>query len=230
MSRTALLTAIACLAISLPASAETKTYNLESFQKISASAGVSVTFEAGDTQSIIAENKNNNFEKLILETRGDTLVISRESSGFFGNRNRENYSVRIIAPAISGIESSSGSSVSATGLKGDKVKLSTSSGASLKAMGIDAGYVSIKASSGSNLDAYGNCSSVKLSSSSGSSIEAEELVCAYVVATASSGSSLEAHATSSVEGNASSGASVSVVGGATDVEKNRSSGGSVTVT
>jgi hypothetical protein len=230
MSRIALLTAIAGLAISLPASAETKTYSLESFQKISASAGVKVTYEAGATQTIIAENKNNNFEKLILETRGDTLVVSRKSSGWFGNRNRQNYTVRITAPDISGIEASSGASVSATGMKGDKVKLSSSSGSNLNAKNIEAETVSIQASSGSDLDAYGSCSSVTLSSSSGSSIDADGLICSNVTASASSGSSLSAHATTQVDGSASSGASVKVVGGASEVEKQKSSGGSVTVT
>ena len=230
MSKIALLTAIAGLALSLPASAETKTYSLESFQKISASAGVNVTFEIGETQSIIAENKNNNFEKLILENRGDTLVISRKNSGWFGNRNRENYTIRITAPAISGVEASSGASVRATGLKGDQVKLSSSSGSNLNAMNIDAQAVLIQASSGSDLEAYGKCSSVTLSSSSGSSIDADELVCTSVKASASSGSSLRAHATSQVDGSASSGASVKVSGGATNIEKSKSSGGSVTVT
>jgi len=108
MLRSTLL-ATACLALALPASAENQTYNMNSFNELDVSAGVTVIYEAGDTQSIIAENDSGNFEKLVIENRGDALVISRKRSGLFGNRNRQNYTVRITGPAISAVEASSGS-------------------------------------------------------------------------------------------------------------------------
>lgn len=230
MIRTILITAATGLALSFPATAETKNYTVGDFNQIDVSAGVEVIFQAGETQSIVAENTNGKFEKLILETRGDTLVISRKSQSWFGGRNRERYKVVVTAPAVSSVEASSGANVKATGIIGDQVALSVSSGASLFAANIEAGYVDLEASSGSDLDAFGTCDKADFSSSSGASIDADELVCNSIDASASSGSSVRAHATVKVEGTASSGASVKVVGGATEISKDKSSGGSVTVT
>ena len=223
------LIATAALSLALPASAETKSYDMDSFNKISASAGVTVIFEAGDTQSIIAENKNGNFDRLILTTSGDTLVIGREKTSWFSRKSKQDYTVRISGPAITAAGASSGSSVSVNGVTGESVKLTVSSGARLDASKIEAESISISASSGSSLSASGACNSAGISVSSGASIDADEMICAAVDVSASSGSNVTAHATASVDGSASSGASVNVVGGATNVEKSRSSGGSVKV-
>ena len=223
------LIAAAALSLALPASAETKSYDMDSFNKISASAGVTVIFEAGDTQSIIAENKNGNFDRLILKTSGDTLVIGREKTSWFSRKSKQNYTVRISGPAITAAGASSGSSVSVNGVTGESVKLTVSSGARLDASKIKADSISISASSGSSLSASGACNSAGISVSSGASIDADDMICAEVEVSASSGSNVTAHATASVDGSASSGASVNVVGGATNIEKSRSSGGSVKV-
>jgi len=228
MLRTTLLFSAVSLALALPASAETKPYDMNSFSALDASAGVTVIFEEGETQSIIAENKNGNFDKLRIENRGDTLIVSRKSSGLF-RRSKENYTVRITAPAISSIDASSGSNVKATGVSGDEVELSVSSGAALEADNVTATNIALEASSGARLEAQGTCTGAELTASSGSNIRAGDLVCVNVDAGASSGASIRAHASQSVEGDASSGASIRVKGGATDIEKNRSSGGSVTV-
>lgn len=228
MLRAAIIATAAGLVIALPANAETKAYEVGSFSELDVSAGVTVVFEASEAQSITAENRNGNFEKLVLETRGDTLVVSRKNSGWLSGK-RQNYTVNISAPAVSAIEVSSGASVSAAGISGDRVKLQTSSGSSLRAEGIQAKTIAVKASSGSDLDAYGTCSSADVSASSGASVDADGMECNEVDASASSGASVSAHASTKVIGSASSGASVKVVGGATEIEKSKSSGGSVTV-
>lgn len=230
MRRQTILTA-AILALALPASAETKTYDMDSFNKLSVSAGVTVIFEAGDTQSIVAENDDGNFDKLILKSSGDTLVVSRETSGgWFRRGKRQNYTVRISGPALTAVSASSGSQVNASGISGERVTLKTSSGAELDVTNIEAGDISLSASSGANLDAYGTCNSASLSSSSGATLDADEMVCTAVDASASSGSSVTGHAKESVSGSVSSGASLKVIGGATKVDVSRSSGGSVKVT
>ena len=151
MLRHTLIATTLGLALALPANAETKSYKMDSFQKLSVAAGVTVVFEASDSQSIVAENKNGNFDKLILKTSGDTLIISRESSGWLGFGNRENYTVRISAPAISAVSASSGAQVQASGIASERVSLKVSSGANLDAMDISAGSVALAASSGSCL-------------------------------------------------------------------------------
>lgn len=230
MLRHTLLIAAASVALAMPANAETKSYDMDSFNKLSVSAGVKVIFEAGDTQSIIAENDDGNFDKLILKSSGDTLVVSRESSGgWFRRGKRQNYTVRISGPALSAVSASSGSDVDASGISGDTVSLKVSSGAGLEVTNIDAGKISLSASSGSEMDAYGTCSSAHMSSSSGASVDADELICDALDASASSGASVKGHARQSVSGSASSGASIKVVGGAPHVDVSKSSGGSVSV-
>jgi len=228
MLRTTLF-ATTCLVLALPASAETKDYNMDSFNALDVSAGVTVIYEVGESQSVVAENNRGNFDKLRIENRGDTLVIKRANSGWF-RRNRENYTVRVTGPAVSAIDSSSGSMVKANGVSGNDVDLEVSSGASLHVTNVQADSISLGASSGSRLEAAGSCSGAEIDASSGASIDANDLICVDVDAGASSGASVRAHASKSVDGHASSGASVKVTGGATDIEKSRSSGGSVTVT
>ena len=228
MLRMATLVSVASLAIALTANAETKAYDLGSFSKLDVSAGVTVVFEESETQSITAENKNGNFDKLILTVKGDKLVVSRKSSGWFGGKAPD-YTVTVSAPAVSAISASSGSRVDASGIVGSSVNVKVSSGANVDAANIEAGNISLAVSSGSNLDVYGTCGSASLSSSSGASLDADELVCGAVSASASSGASITGHATQIVNGSASSGASIKIIGGATDVEVSKSSGGSVKV-
>lgn len=229
MLRATLLTAAASLALALPASADTKSYDIDSFSTLDVSAGVTVIFEAGETRSLVAENTKGDFDNLIVENRGDTLVISRKGSGFFSKRNRQNYTITVSGPAVSAIDASSGATLKASGIIGQSVDLQASSGATLAATNIEAGDISLKVSSGAEMDAYGTCTSASISASSGASLEADELACANVEASASSGASVRAHATNRADASASSGASVKLVGGATDITSDRSSGGSVTV-
>jgi len=227
LRRTLLLSAVG-LALALPASAETKPYDMKNFSALDASAGVTIIFEEGETQSIIAENRDGNFDRLRIENRGDTLFIGRKNTGLF-SRNKQNYTVRITAPSVYGIEASSGATVTATGVSGDDVELSASSGASIDVKSIEARDISLEANSGSRLNAKGTCTDADLSASSGANISAGDLVCISVNADASSGSSIHAYASQSVAGEASSGASIRVKGSPAQIDKNRSSGGSITV-
>lgn len=229
MHRTVLLVSAATLAFAQPALAETKTYIMDSFNALDVSAGIEIIFEAGEDQSIIAENQNGNFDKLVIQTKCETLVVRSKSSGWFNRKKREDYSLRISAPLLASIEASSGSDITAKGLVGEAVRLDASSGARIEAIDIDSGNISLDARSGATLEAYGTCRSADLSTSSGANIEADKLVCTNVSASASSGSSLNAHATLKADASASSGASIRVVGGATLVNSKKSSGGSVRI-
>ncbi|MEL6323331.1 MAG: head GIN domain-containing protein [Pseudomonadota bacterium] len=230
MNRT-LLAGAAALTLAVPANAETRTYDLPGFTEIDLSAGVRLEFEAGETQSIIAETENGDFEKLRVEVDGDTLVIGRRrSSGWnWGRRNRDNFTVTVTAPAIEALDASSGSSATANGFAGDYIEISASSGASVYASGIAGNAVELDASSGASLSAEGECGALEADASSGASVSAGTLACTSVEADVSSGASINAYATESVDGEASSGGSITVKGGATNVQIDKSSGGSVTV-
>lgn len=229
LKRTLVLTAAAATLASV-AAAETRTYDVPGFSRIDVSTGLTLVYEAGPGQSVVAETDNGDFDKLSVAVEGDTLVLKRNGRNWtWGGNNRDRFTITVSAPAISGLEASSGSSATANGFAGNAIELDANSGASLRASGIDGSEVSLDVSSGASLSAAGTCGTAQLEASSGASLNAETLRCQSVIADASSGASIEAYATTSVDGDASSGGSISVTGGATDVTVDKSSGGSVSV-
>lgn len=219
-------------ALAFSASADTKTYDVRDFSEIKVSSGVTLVYEAGETQSITAETEQGDLDRLILKVEGDTLIVSRRAHRGWGSRKRnrkDKFTVRVTAPAISGLSTSSGSRATAEGFSGEVIYLSATSGSRLEASDLSGSDVEASASSGASLSADGTCNALDVDSGSGASIRAGDLECTAVVARASSGSSIRAHATEQVEASASSGASIRVVGQPTDVITNRSSGGSVSV-
>lgn len=228
MNRLLLLASAASFAVALPASAETRTYDVSAFEAIHVSSGMRVTFEAGPTQSIIAETEKADLDKIVIEVEDGTLNIKRKRRGVGWGRTHP-VTVTVSGPAVHTVIASSGSSVSADGVSGDAIKLRASSGSSLSVENVSGGSVDTSASSGASLSARGACTDHEVDASSGASVSTRELQCVSVEADASSGASLSAYASETVDAEASSGASVSVGGGATNVAKDRSSGGSISV-
>lgn len=199
-----LIAGAAVLALTLPASAETRTFNLSNFTEISASAGVDVVLRQGP-YSVTAEEKGGRFDRLKLEVQGSKLVISREgSSGWFsGNRD---YTVTVTAPELTAISASSGADVD-----GDNFRFAN---------------LSVSVSSGADVELSGQCTNITVSVSSGADFDGDNLRCETATVTASSGGDADVYASRSASGNASSGGGVTVHGGGA-ITKNTSSGGSV---
>lgn len=189
----------------LPASAETRTFNESGFSEVSASAGVTVILKQGP-YAIVASEPDGRFDKLKIEKRGDTLVVGRKGQSNWFGRGPE-YTVTVTAPDYSAIGASSGSSVDGANLRLADVKASASSGA--------------------QLDLSGSCTSLKVDVSSGASFNGEDLRCERASADASSGASANVYASMQAEGDASSGGSVRVHGKPADFTRDTSSGGSV---
>lgn len=207
MKKLILATSLAA-AIATPAFAETKTFDLAGFTSVSASAGVDVTISVGGDYSVVAESTPKGLEKLKVELVGDELRIGRQSRTMSWGRS-DRVSVTVVAPALSGVDVSSGASVEATG--------------------VDAGAFSIDVSSGGDLDIAGRCDALEADVSSGGSIDAAGLLCRTASASASSGGSADIYASESANGDASSGGSVDIHGKPATVNKDTSSGGSVSV-
>ncbi len=227
MIRIILAASVAAFVLAAPAMAEARQYDVSPFDGLEVSAGIDVSFETGGTQSVLVENKNGDFDDIIVEVRGGKLVLKRPRKIGWGKRPR--YNVTVSAPRLSSVEASSGADVTGSGLRGDQVRIETSSGSDADISDIDAVNISLHSSSGSDLDASGTCDSVSAHSSSGSDLDAGDLVCRLGEADASSGSGLTIYASESVDAEASSGASVNVRGGPTDADIDKSSGGSVRI-
>lgn len=220
--------AIAALALTPVAFADTKSFPADGFTKLDVSAGIDVTFSTGGDFSVTAENRKGDFSELKIYTKGDTLYIGRPDRRW-GWGKREQYSVTVSAPSLSGLEASSGSDVEGSGLSGAEVRIEVSSGADATVRNIQASAIRLDTSSGSDLTASGTCESVRAQASSGSDIEAKDLICANGRAEASSGSDITIHVTGKVTADVSSGADITVYGGPTENKIEKSSGGDVNI-
>ncbi|MEK7264837.1 MAG: head GIN domain-containing protein [Pseudomonadota bacterium] len=196
------------LVFATPAFAETQTFDLAGFTRVSAAAGTTVNVKVGGDYSVVAESTGKGLEKLRVELVGDELQIGRKHRTMSWGRS-DRVTVTVTAPALSGLE--------------------VSSGASLDATGVDAGSFEIEASSGGSLDVSGRCDALNVEVSSGGSIDAEGLLCRTAIADASSGGNADIYASEGVTGDASSGGNVDVHGNPKNVSKDTSSGGSVSV-
>ncbi len=194
----------AALALALPATAETRSFNLAGFTDISVSAGVDVDLRQGP-YAVSAYESRGRFDRLKLEVQGSTLVIGREGSSNWFSGNRD-YKITVTAPDLSAISASSGADVDS-----DNFRFAD---------------LSVTVSSGADVDLSGQCRNLTVSVSSGADFDGEDLRCETATVTVSSGGDADVHASRSATGNASSGGSVKVHGGAA-ITSNTSSGGSV---
>ncbi|HIG21017.1 hypothetical protein, partial [Henriciella sp.] len=77
MTRRIVIAAIALsTAAALPALAETRTYDVASFDGIDVSAGIEVIFETGTTKSVSVENKDGDFSDVDVQ-RSDLLTFGQ---------------------------------------------------------------------------------------------------------------------------------------------------------
>jgi hypothetical protein len=206
----ALGAAAAVFVAAAPAFAETKSYNLSGFNSVDISAGLSAKIVAGGTYSVRAEAAPEVLDRLDIRVEGGVLVLGRKPQmGWGWNKSSGKVTIYVSAPKIDGVEASSGSSASATGIDAEAFRADVSSGASL--------------------DVSGVCGTLRSDASSGASLNARDLKCKSVSADASSGASISAYASERLDADASSGGSVSVKGGPKEVNTDRSSGGSVSV-
>lgn len=219
---------LATFALAGLAHAETRTFDVGSFTNIDISAGLDLEFQEGASQSVTVENTKGDFSDIEVLVRGDTLVLKRKKNMNWGQR-RQRYGISVSAPMISGLEASSGSDVSGSGMSGEAISIDVSSGADVSVTGVNGGTVTIDTSSGSDATVSGSCVTVRADASSGSDLEARDLICQNGEADASSGSDIAIHVTGSVRADASSGGDVDVYGGPTDVTTDKSSGGSVSI-
>jgi hypothetical protein len=202
---TAAAVAVATAAvIALPAFAETRSYSLSGFDRIDVSAGVDVTLNQGPF-SVKADERNGDFDRLIVEVRGNTLHVSRKTNWL--SWNGPDYSVTVSAPNIT--------------------EIGVSSGAALEGHGLSLKDLEVSVSSGADVELTGACAGLRVDISSGADFDGEGLKCETASVDASSGADADAFATRSANGDASSGADITFHGKPADFTKDTSSGGSV---
>ena len=201
---------------------ETRTVN-SSFSKIKASEGLSVYLTQGSSEGITVEADENLQELIITEVMDGVLKIHcKEQIGKASSKK-----VNVNFKSISGITSTSGSSVHATNvITTDNLKLKSSSGSSMRVK-VNTNDLTCDSSSGSSLKVSGNTISLTAEASSGSTIKAGDLKAESSEASASSGANLTVNTSKALIAKASSGASVKYYGNPEMLDTDKSSGGSV---
>ena len=218
------------LMTSLTFAQETETRNLDSFDGISVASGIKAELVRGNTNKIEITADGIDLDKISTEVSGDKLKVKVNQKNNWFNWGSKKRTVNVTITYNSTLEyisSSSGSSVEADHtILASNLDLNTSSGAYMN-ITVEANDVEIGVSSGANMNVSGNASSVDIDISSGASLDAGDLESGEVTVDGSSGSSAKVYATSSLNVDVSSGASVRYKGnpGTTDFDK--SSGGSV---
>jgi len=176
------------------------------FDEVDASAGVEVIVTQGNFNVKATSPNNANLDNLIVEVRDNTLHIGRKQK-MMGWSDNSRYRVDVSAPAYTGFEASSGSSITGSNLQLADVEIDVSSGASIELSGA--------------------CKTLRGDASSGAHYSGKDLRCETANLEASSGASVQAFAVSAASGDASSGASVNFFGNPARLDRDESSGGSV---
>jgi len=221
---------LAALATS-PAIAESRVYALAPFQRVSVSAGVQAVISIGVEQSVRAEAPDAaTLDRLKVEVRNNQLEIGMDENLLdllFSFGRHPPIVVHVTAPEILRLDASSGASVEATGLAGERLSLEASSGSALAASELEGARVTVNASSGASLQASGSCKDLVADASSGANVDAAELHCESLEASASSGGHIVGFASAAANAKASSGGSVEVRGNPGSINRDVSSGGSI---
>jgi hypothetical protein len=213
-------------ACSVIESVETKTYDLSGFDSITAKNGVNVALTQGPF-SVKAEGPKSKIDRLMIERRGNELIIAREPTIGWGTWSRSDL-VTVAAPTYAGIMATGGADV-----YGENLQL---------------GDIRIDASGGADINLSGACKTLDLKASGGADVRSRDLVCEAATVSASGGADAYITATrdasgrgsggadiafydvsGTATGDASSGADIRFHGNPTNVQIDESSGGDISV-
>ncbi len=193
----------------LPATAQqaAKAFNFTGFTSISASSSADVVLKQGPF-SISAVSSDGKFDDLLLEMRGDKLVVGRQnSSHWFGMGNRRHYTVTVTAPSIAA--------------------LTASSSADIVAAAYTFKDLAISVNSSGNIKVAGTCGHLEVDVSSSGDFVGKDLRCETASVDASSSGDADVYAAKSARGSASSSGDIRFYGNPPQIEKHTSSSGSV---
>lgn len=222
--------AVGLALLSMPAFAETRTFDLAGFDGVSASSGIHVLVDVGEGFSVVAESDDEvQLDRLTVDVRRGTLRM-RMDEGLLAPRRTRGWrvTVRVALPALIHADASSGASVEIDDMEGESLELVASSGAHIEADTLSGTTISAVVSSGSQISVgSGECDTLDAVASDGSTLSLSGVTCSAVDAVASSGASVLVHADESLDANASSGATITVHGGHEKIAINASSGGSI---
>ncbi len=201
---------LACAAAFSAATAQDeRQFDLEKFDRIDVSAGIVLVAEAGQPQSITVKTDNGDFTDFEISVKNGALYVSRGYNRLRWHSKKSAYKVLVTAPALRGLDASSGSHAKLTNIAAPRFVVDLSSGA----------HASVE----------GTCEDCVIDLSSGAMLDAKRLECETARIDVSSGGHGKISARNSVVADASSGGHVTVYGDPERVSVDKSSGGRIYV-
>ncbi|TBX68714.1 DUF2807 domain-containing protein [Flavobacterium silvisoli] len=202
----------------------TQTRNVgNNFSKIEVSRGLTVTLEQSDSHSVEVEADENLQEHITVSVENETLIITSDK----GIDEATAKTIHVKMPELTGIEATSGSSVSTRNVfTGTNIFVKSSSGSEVD-VNFEIDNIRCESTSGSSLEFKGKALTFKAVSSSESTIDARDLMVNDVTAEATSGSDINVRPILSLNAKASSGSSIDYSGSPKSVSKEENSGGSI---
>jgi hypothetical protein len=212
-----LLTAVMIFAA--PALAETKTYDIRDFSKLKIDTAYEVEFTQGPNWSVSVDSEYNNLDKIIVEKKGDTLVIHRPD-GQMHQRNIHDV-VRITAPRLTEIDVNTAVKFTATRLDAPSLTIDAHTAANLDIEDLHAENLTIHGDAAASLMLAGECGKLTLDISSGSKADARALKCREVKVDADAASSARVFASTTMDAEANSASSIRVSGKPANIKQHK---------
>ena len=195
----------------------------EIFEKIEVNSGLDVVVSQADIASVTVKI-DENIQPLITTKVINGVLIVNVSDSYSTKSNPE---IHVKLPFISGLTSTSGSTIiGGTVLKSTSLAVKSTSGSEIE-IEVEADFISLESTSGSDIEVSGKALKVETSSTSGSDIDAGKLIANEVNAQATSGSSTKINPVLLLKGKATSGADIKYKNIPKKVEKVENSGGSI---
>lgn len=206
----ALLILPAMLVFAAPALAEKKSYDIRDFSKLQVDTAYEVEFTQGPNWSVSVDSEYNNLDKVIVEKKGDALVVHRPD----GNMRQRNIHdvVRITAPRLDQIDINTAVKFSADRLDAQALKIDANTAAGINIRNLHVETLTIHGDSAASLTLAGDCGKLVLDISSGSKADAHDLKCREARVNADAASSARVFASASATADANSASSIHIAG------------------
>jgi putative autotransporter adhesin-like protein len=211
------------------AEADTKSLPLTDFVALDLANGIKAVVVPGEAISVTAQSpRSGDIDDLKTSVSGGVLKAWFDWSIWhlldFSGRD---LTLQITMPELDGVAVSGGSSVAATSVPSDDLKIDASGGARATINAASAKRYTIGLSGGAAVGVSGTCYSAAVNVSGGAALEAKDLICADVQANVSGGAHAKITATAGITADASGGSVLTIYGNPASTQVNSSGGGKI---
>ena len=217
--RASLFLLSAALTLAAPAFADKRSYDIRDFTQLKVDTAYEVEFTQGPAWSVSVDSEYNNLEKVIVEKKGDALVIHRPD-GSMRQRNIHDV-VRITAPRLTELDLNTAVKFSADRLDAPALVINAKAAVDFVITGLHAETLTVRGDSAASLKLAGDCGKLVLDVSSGSKADTRELKCREATVEVGSASSARVFASASMTADASSASSIDIAGKPTSLKQHK---------